>query len=139
MLAYKRASEAGFTLVELLVVIAIIAILTAIAVPAFLNQRKKANDASVRSDVKSVVTEIETRIVEESGLISSAMGPGYIQMRIATVNPTDVKLSNGVSVVVQNPPSHTNHYTIHAYHANGSKYVSASPLVYDSAAGGFTN
>lgn len=66
MIMYYKASstERGFTLVELLVVIAIIAIITAIAVPAFLNQRKKANDALLRNDIKNVAQAMETWYVD---------------------------------------------------------------------------
>jgi prepilin-type N-terminal cleavage/methylation domain-containing protein len=52
--------EGGFTLIELLVVIIIIGILAAIAIPVFLNQRKKGYEASMKSDLRTVANEMET-------------------------------------------------------------------------------
>lgn len=58
-----KPNQGGFTLIELLVVIIIIAILAAVAIPMYLNQREKGWDATVESDLHNAVLSQNTYYV----------------------------------------------------------------------------
>ena len=54
----------GFTLIELLIVVVIIGILAAIAVPKFAATKDKAKLASVRSDLRNIMTAQEAYYID---------------------------------------------------------------------------
>ncbi|MGH2754384.1 MAG: prepilin-type N-terminal cleavage/methylation domain-containing protein [Actinomycetota bacterium] len=73
--ALRERDERGFTLIELLVVILIIAILAAIAIPVFLNQRKKGWVSKQQSALKNAATAMETYATETGGDYSPKAPP----------------------------------------------------------------
>ena len=69
--------EKGFTLIELLVVILIIGILAAIALPAFLNQRGKAQDSEAKSAARTAQTAMETFYTDNQNYDADATTPAH--------------------------------------------------------------
>jgi type IV pilus assembly protein PilA len=93
--AMREEREGGFTLIELLVVILIIAILAAIAIPVFLNQRKKGWTSQVQSTLKNAATAQETVLVDTNSYantIAALTGAG-LRFSAADVTMTDADVT----------------------------------------------
>ncbi len=65
-MAYRRG-DPGFSMIELLVVVLIIAILSAVAVPAYVKQRNKALVAQSLQGLKDAATSAEGYALEQRG------------------------------------------------------------------------
>ena len=61
-----RRKEAGFSITELAVVVAILSILSAIAIPSYLQSKNEATVTAVKVNLKEIIDECTVRIARNS-------------------------------------------------------------------------
>jgi type IV pilus assembly protein PilA len=93
ILSKKKDSE-GFTLIELLVVIIIIGILSAIALPSFINQAAKAKQTEAKSTISAFNRAQQTQRIE-SGLFANSITSLSIGLTTTSTNNYDYSQSAG--------------------------------------------
>jgi type IV pilus assembly protein PilA len=71
-LQHALRKQDGFTVIEMLVVVLIIGILAAIAIPSFLGQTARANDAAAKTQVGTLQTAMREFAMENSGSYKGA-------------------------------------------------------------------
>ena len=127
--------DEGFTLIELLVVIIIIGILAAIAIPVFLNQRRKGVDASLKSDLKTVALAMETYYADKQAYPSEGSPTAGATAAEFAANGQTIKLTPGNTVGIYTALPFQVLPGTYCLWANAGT-AGSGDLYYDSDAGG---
>ena len=123
---FSLQEEGGFALIELLIVIIIIGILAAIAIPVFLSQRVKAQQAAAKSDARNAGAAQVMWYAENDTFTDN----------LADLNTQGFRSSQGVETVVDAAKTDANNYCVESQYGTAAAPVATTEFYMSDDSGG---
>ncbi len=114
---YLLYEDAGFSLIELIVVILIVGLLAAVAIPTFLSQSGKAQDAAAKSQARTALTATNALGVETDG--------NYATLSVSTLQSAEPTLrdTTGATLVTATPDPGNRGFTVTSLSPDGNTFT----------------
>lgn len=112
-----RHEDDGFSLIELVVVILIVGLLAAVAIPTFLSQTGKANDAAAKAQARTALTAGNALEAETGGNFSTVSVSA-----LQGVEPT-LRDTTSATLVTANPDPDNKGFTVTSLSQDGNTFT----------------